>query len=396
MQRPGVSALRAEDTLIELESLAFSLGPQSSTVNPLGLPATLPFRLIRDRRTGVISQERNEYVEQCLERAYQSGSLLGPAMDDTDTGRPYAHDFLAFVARKLGSLNGKALLEIGSGRGYLLKLLGDAGAVAVGLEPGAANSNYWRRFGVRVIQGVFPADAPLATYNAVLAYAVLEHIPTPLRCLEQIRQILPPGGRIVLAVPDCGSHIADCDSAMLVHEHFSYFTHGSLKNLLEQAGFLDVAIEQAGYGGAIYASGAAPRAAPVEQRDLGREFEAIDRHCFALVAAAVSARWGYAMALGRTLGVYCPLRALPYLAPHQNVRFFDDDPELWGRYYPPFTSPIESREQLLATPVDELWITSRTFGPKLRDALRADSRLDRTEIVLLGEFISDLSTPPKG
>ncbi len=390
MQGPGVSAVMLEETLIEFTALAFSLGSQTTALNPGGLPTTLPFRLIMDRRTGVISQERNDRVERCLESAYRSGSLLGPAMDDTDTGRPYAHDFLDFARRELGPLRGKNLLEIGAGRGYFLKLLGDAGASAIGLEPGEANANYWRRFAVRVIQGLFPEDAPSANYDAILAYAVLEHIPAPLRFLEQIRQALPPGGRVVLAVPDCEPHIRDCDSAMLFHEHFSYFTRNSLKSLLEQACFSDVSTVQAGYGGAIYAIGTAPIVVRPAQHARPAEFEQTDKSCFASIASAVSSRLNWTLSSGRTLGIYSPLRAAPYLAPNQSVRFFDDDAELWGRYYPPFSSPIESREALLQKPVDELWIASRTFGSKLSETLRLDPRLERTEIMLLGEFVRNL------
>ena len=103
MQGSGVSALMADDLLLDLGALPFSLGPQTAAVNPGGLPTTLPFRLVMDRRTGVLSQQRNERVEQCLESAYRSGSLLGPAMDDTDIGRPYARDFLEFVLRELST-----------------------------------------------------------------------------------------------------------------------------------------------------------------------------------------------------------------------------------------------------------------------------------------------------
>ena len=258
-----------------------------------------------------------------------------------------------------------------------------------------ANANYWRKFAVRVVHGMFPKDAPLAAYEAILAYAVLEHIPSPLPFLEQIRQALPPGGRVLLAVPDCEPHIIACDSAMLFHEHFSYFTQKSLRNLIEQAGFSDVATQQAGYGGAIYATGTAPLAVRPAQHTAAAECEETDKRCFASIAAAVSSRLNQTLTLDQTVGIYCPLRATPYLAPDQTVRFFDDDAELWGRYYPPFSSPIELREALLQTPVDELWIASRTFGSKLRETLRMDPRLKRTEILLLGEFIENLPSPPR-
>lgn len=369
-----------------LDELAFSLGPQPSSINPMELPSTLPFHLMQDPQTGVLSQARNAAVEAALATAYESGSLLGPAMDDTPTGQPYALDFLAFAERSLVSLSGRTIMEIGSGRGYFLKLLGDAGARAVGIEPGEANALDWERFGVRIIRGLFPQDAPNQAFEAIMAYAVLEHIPRPLDFLDSIRRRLPSGGYVLLSVPDCEPHIEAGDCSMLFHEHFSYFTRASLRALLQQAGFDQISIETAGYGGAIYAV-----AKRLEAKEKGTAecppLSAIHGEIFRSTWLHITERLQQSLQDGRSVGVYCPLRAIPYLHPTWAIRFFDDDPELWGRYYPPFHTPIEGRHQLVEKPVDELWVFSRTFGARLGDALRREERLACTEIVLIGDLI---------
>jgi hypothetical protein len=86
----------------------------------------------------------------------------------------------------------------------------------------------------------------------------------------------------------------------------------------------------------------------------------------------------------RTVGVYCGARALNllHLAGSAVPRFFDDDPVAQGRYYPPFSSPIESRNALLARPVDDLVIMSRSFGRRIHQALRAEPALAATRIYL--------------
>lgn len=369
-----------------LNALAFSLGPQATPENPDGLPSTLPFCLIQDPKTGVLSQSRNPIVEMSLAKAYESGSLLGPAMDDKPTGQPYAFDFLAFVERSLGSLSGRRILEIGSGRGYFLKLLGEAGARAVGIEPGQANAPDWKRFGVRVIRGLFPQDAPDEAFEVITAYAVLEHIPDPIEFLESIRRRLPPNGKVLLSVPDCEPHIEAGDSSMLVHEHFSYFSRASLAALLRLAGFDRVSVEMAGYGGAIYAMASVPKIEVVQPiSKMGSS--ALNKDIFSKTWSRIVHRLKNSLQSGRSVGVFCPLRSAPYLDPSWPVRFFDDDPELWGRYYPPFTSPVEGRKQLIEQPVDELWIFSRTFGTRLRDELEREKHLTLTEIVLIGDMI---------
>lgn len=372
------------DELLYIEDMAFSLGPQATHSNPLPLPDTLPFRLVVDQTTGLISQERHARVEECLDHAYRAGSLLGPAMDESDLGRSYATDFVRFIGGALGVLDGRALLEIGSGRGYLLKLLGEAGASAVGIEPGLANCEYARRFNVNVVRGVFPENAPTGHFDAILAYAVLEHIADPLRFLEQIRVALPKGGKVILSVPDCEHHIELGDSSMLFHEHFSYFDRKSLATLLVKAGFKGVHVETAGFGGALYAVGTAA--------EIADEIE-VDRYDVAALTALfkgsqdrIREKLAKASAEGRSVGAYCPLRIVPYLTRQSTIRFFDDDPELLGRFYPPFCAPIESRHQLLEAPVDELWIMSRTFGPRLKSQLSQEQSLRRTRIRLVAEL----------
>ena len=369
-----------------LDGLAFSLGPQPTPINPMGLPSTLPFHLVRDPQTGVLSQARDAAVEAALATAYESGSLLGPAMDDTPTGQPYAFDFLAFAERSLVSLSGRTILEIGSGRGYFLKLLGAAGARAIGIEPGGANASDWKRFGVSVVRGLFPQDAPDRTFEAIMAYAVLEHIPRPLEFLVSVRRRLPSGGHVLLSVPDCEPHIEAGDCSMLFHEHFSYFNRASLEALLQQAGFDQISVETAGYGGAIYAFARRPE---TQEKSLGKWYPsgAIQDGNFYSTWQRINKRLQQSLQDGRSVGFYCPLRAIPYLHTTWTTRFFDDDPELWGRYYPPFQTPIEGRHQLIEKPVDELWIFSRTFGARLRDALRREERLNRTEIILIGDVL---------
>jgi hypothetical protein len=70
-----------------------------------------------------------------------------------------------------------------------------------------------------------------------------------------------------------------------------------------------------------------------------------------------------------------------------NVRWFDDDPALHGRFYPPIPIEVESRDALLAHPVDELLIASWTFGEALREQLAENSALVGTRIRTFGDVL---------
>ena len=110
--------------------------------------------------------------------------------------------------------------------------------------------------------------------------------------------------------------------------------------------------------------------------------------------------WGY---LGRraverrTLGIFCPARFINYhalLGTALELRYFDDDPLLTGRYFPPINVAIESREDLIRRPVDELLIMSWTFGDVIAEGLRHRSELDDTKVVLIGELVGRAARAP--
>ena len=69
------------------------------------------------------------------------------------------------------------------------------------------------------------------------------------------------------------------------------------------------------------------------------------------------------------------------------TRWFDDDPALHGRFYPPIPVAVEDRDALLARPVDELLIASWTFGEALRDQLVGDPALSRARIRTLADVL---------
>ena len=80
---------------------------------------------------------------------------------------------------------------------------------------------------------VTPPAAMRATFDAVLAYFVIEHLANPRDWLRSIRGLLVADGRIVIEVP----HFALHPKEALMHEHFLYLTPESLKALVQDAGY---------------------------------------------------------------------------------------------------------------------------------------------------------------
>jgi hypothetical protein len=202
--------------------------------------------------------------------------------------------------------------------------------------------------------------------------------------------LLTPKGRLILGVPDCGPHVVAADLSMFVHEHWSYFTEASLTRTLQIAGFGVQRLEKAAYGGSIYA---VAEPGPCRQGDGGCSV-AFDGLAARLRAGIdrVSIRLREIERQKKTVGVFCPSRFVNYLQLSRAslpVRFFDDDTTIQNGFYPPLPWPVESREQLLNRPVDELFVMSRAFGEKLKKELRKNERLAGTRILLPGEVIGE-------
>lgn len=100
-----------------------------------------------------------------------------------------------------------AVIDIGAGRGSLVRDVGSPSRMVVGIEPDASLSNQ-----AAITIGSTPnaflcrADGltlPFVTgaFDAALMIEVLEHIPDPGGVLDEVRRVLRPGGRLCVAVP---------------------------------------------------------------------------------------------------------------------------------------------------------------------------------------------------
>jgi SAM-dependent methyltransferase len=348
------------------------------------LPDALPFTLERDPLSGAIRQQRSEVVEQALRAGYGEGAVISGSMDDAGLGQRYAGDFLAYVERVIPSLLGKRVLEIGCGTGYLLSLLRDRGATVVGIEPGPQGTMGARRFGVRIVTGFFPEPAVQGPFDIVIAHAVLEHCADPMGFLASIRAALTESGCALFAVPNCEPYLFAGDLSCLLHQHWGYFTAGTLRTLMARAG-MQAAVEQAKLAGTLYCaatrgpgeSGAAPTAEhPSISGYRERSLLMLQKLAGMLAKSATG---------GRSVGVYVPGRLINALAvgrrhlPAVQLRFFDDDPDLRGRFYPGFPVPIEGWQDYIAKPVDTMLVMSNTFGHVIHERL---IKLGRSEVRL--------------
>lgn len=370
-----------KNTNYTVGDLPFCIGASEKPTNPRGLPDVLPLTLEINYKLGRLEQIESEKLNQFLKKSYKIGMEMGTPSDNTDLGRPYVNDFLQFI--NFHTLSNGRILEIGAGTGFISKCLSELGWDVVSIEPGKGYKKYWEKYGIQVINDFFPSDKIKGDFDAIVFYTVLEHIKDTDSFLKQLSKILRPNGQIFLAVPDCSEEIKACDPSILLHEHFHYFTKNSLYNTLIASGFEPI-VEPSNYGRSLFARAVYSKSS-CPTIELNEDIEQLEHFLIGIKKFRnkvnnIIANW---LNKGR-VGIYCPGRVLNLISTEYKIDFYDDDNNLHNKYYPPFDSRIQNREQLLSNPPETLLIASRTFGVKLREDLIQSGLQSR--IFLLNEF----------
>jgi len=94
-------------------------------------------------------------------------------------------------------------LEIGCGDGFMLDALRSLGWKVTGTERTSEMSRFAREhFGLTVYSDQDSALPKDERYDMIILFQVLEHLANPVHEINRYRQLLKPGGRIVIGVPN--------------------------------------------------------------------------------------------------------------------------------------------------------------------------------------------------
>jgi SAM-dependent methyltransferase len=159
------------------------------------------------RETGIVRCRRCHGVYALPTPLPQSNPYLEHAAGDyfrghDSRGKVTAGEGLARQAERILGSKGR-LLEIGCGRGELLRGAANAGWAVHGIEITETFARIAKAGGVTV--EVSPAETAAAlqeSWDAVILAAILEHVYDPLALLIRIREVLRPGGVVFIDVPN--------------------------------------------------------------------------------------------------------------------------------------------------------------------------------------------------
>lgn len=135
------------------------------------------------------------------------------------------------------------VLDVGCGTGRFLWVARAAGYEVQGIELSPFASALGReKLGLAIHTGRLEELEEERRFEALTMWDFLEHTSDPLTTLRAARRKLAEGGHLLMTVPHVGSWWARCMGRRWVgfdkaSEHLFYFTRGSLRRLLERAGF---------------------------------------------------------------------------------------------------------------------------------------------------------------
>jgi SAM-dependent methyltransferase len=131
-----------------------------------------------------------------------------------------------------------AVLEIGSGAGQFLAVASERTQwQARGIEPGRESAEACARQRLNVVEAtVDTAEFATASFDAVVSFHVLEHLPSPARLFERAAQWLKPGGLLWLEVPNLSRPGCGLEEFFQL-PHLYSFTPLTLRNYFRKFGF---------------------------------------------------------------------------------------------------------------------------------------------------------------
>ena len=195
----------------------------------------------------------------------------------SDEWLAHARTYATGIAARLGLGSHSQVVEIASNDGYLLQYFAEAGIPALGIEPAAnigalareKGLESWTRFFGSETAGEIAGRADLLIANNVLA-----HVPDLNDFVEGLRIALAPGGTVTIEFPHLMQIMRHVQFDTIYHEHFSYLSLVTVREVLAAHGLAVVDVEElTTHGGSlrVYARHAGADVAPSVGRVLENE-----------------------------------------------------------------------------------------------------------------------------
>jgi SAM-dependent methyltransferase len=338
-------------------------------------PARAPFTFDYDPALDLVIERRSPGLTRLLDDIYSRDANVGFLQDGHSHVQNYGADFWRYLSGLAANYKPRNVLEVGCGGCILLERFRNEGCTVLGVDPSPVASAAGARKNIEVIAEYFPPKSLPMTPDLIFQVDVLEHIEDPVGFLRMQAECLAENGLIVVNVPDSTLSISRGDISMALHQHVNMYERHSLENVFTAAGLEVVSLESSRYGSALYCAGRKrPAGATVSAKsnpERWREFVDIAKRNIATFERHITE----ARNRGDAIGFFMPQRAFPYLGFMEwwsGYRLFDNMNVWHRRYLDGVEVMVENQADLVADPVDHVFIMSLTFGRDVGAALNRD------------------------
>ncbi|MFI5155351.1 MAG: class I SAM-dependent methyltransferase, partial [Chitinophagales bacterium] len=144
------------------------------------------------------------------------------------------------LIRSVCSMKKGALLDLGAGTGAFASFMSEKGWSVTGIEPDdSARKNALELHGIDLLPSKALYTLNENSFDAITLWHVLEHVHGLHDYLRILKNLLRPGGRIIVAVPNYTSgdarHYQQYWAAYDVPRHLYHFSPGAMNRLLQSA-----------------------------------------------------------------------------------------------------------------------------------------------------------------
>jgi hypothetical protein len=185
----------------------------------------------------------------CHRCGFIQNHLFDPALVDYtmpyEESQAFSPRFVAFQEELVSQLvsdhqlEGKTILDIGSGKGAFLETVcRAAGARGIGVDPAADSSRIESDVDITMINELFDGTKTHLTGDLICCRHTLEHIRPVGRFVGDVAASVgrTPGSVVFFELPDTGRILDEGAFWDVYYEHCSYFTMGSLRHLFQSSG----------------------------------------------------------------------------------------------------------------------------------------------------------------
>jgi hypothetical protein len=162
----------------------------------------------------------------------------------------HAERYSSMIIKRFRLGSNSKVIEVASNDGYLLKNFLAAEIPCLGIEPTQSTARVSENLGIPVIRDFFTEQLAHKLSNAghfcdlIIGNNVYAHVPDIKDFTNGLCKILKPEGIITLEFPHLMRLVESCQFDTVYHEHFSYLSFISVKNVFESSGLRVFDVEE--------------------------------------------------------------------------------------------------------------------------------------------------------